>query len=83
MLVSIQKLQNKEAQVSSNTTTKRSPTKEKKNTKHTPHDNIKFGSLRKERRSSVFQKQCNLTFIKKIFLVCCVKKKIKISFLNK
>ena len=35
MLVSIQKLQNKEAQVNSNTRTKRSPTKEKKNTKHT------------------------------------------------
>ena len=35
MLVSIKKLQNKEAQVNSNTRTKRSPTKEKNNTKHT------------------------------------------------
>ena len=38
MLVSIQKLQNKEAQVNSNTRTKGSPTKEKKNTKHTRHE---------------------------------------------
>ena len=41
MLVSITKIQNKEAQVSSNTRTKRSPKKEKRNTKGTRHENKK------------------------------------------
>ena len=62
MSVSIQKLQNKETQVCTNTRTKKSK-KEKNNTKHTRHEkqkkktkplleNVDSESLRKERRSS-------------------------------